>query len=237
MNKNDNKTIEATLQSKISASETKLDSLRGVREGKILAKASLPYDVILVMIVAIALALVPSFLPGGGKAGERITTGIQNVGTGAVPIIAVYVVVFHYRWGPYDMLRAQRSCETLEEAAKSAGVSEVHIVEELARKGWASEVLSTSGACLPLRGGPGNGTISCGLGLSLKEYAKLGLTVLLKHGAVDRVIGRDSALELSVDSETGIWHAGKANEMYGFYTMADEDDMDIMVGGYINDLM
>lgn len=169
--------------------------------------------------------------PTGGTASERLTNGIQNIGTGAVPIILVYVVVRYYSWGPYDMLRAQRACETLEEAGKAAGVSVVHVVEELARKGWAQEVLSTAGACLPLRGGAGNGSVSCGVGLSLSAYVRLGLSVLKKHGVVDRVFGRDFTLEMVVDAETGIWHAGRANEMHGYYSSACEEDLKHLLVG------
>jgi len=60
----------------------------------------------------------------------------------------------------------------------------------------------------------------------------LGLIVLKKGGAVDRVIGKDFALELNFEPDTNIWHASRTNDMYGYYTVANEKEIDISVGGY-----
>ena len=199
----------------------------------IIVKTTRPWDVFALAFVAVTLALLPSFLPGEISLAQRISFAMQNFGTGALPAIVIYVILRYQQWTAYDMVRGQKACSSLREAARIAGTSQEWIAEEIALAGMAKTCLATPGACVPLRGERGEGRVSAGVGLSARGLQEIGAAILTNNeGEFYMVVGGEF-LEIGPKSYSSVWYARQASAAEMVYRVVDLEE-DKVIGEYGN---
>ena len=156
----------------------------GPREGQLLIKSRLPWDLIILSIVVGVLCLLPPFARDVSDWKDSLSEAIQNLGTGMAPVILIYTLARYQGWDVRDMINRRKSCRTIRMAKNLCIVKNTtreSIVLSLKRDGYADDIFQTAGNSLALSGGEGFGVTWIETPLSAQKLMDSGSTFLKKE--------------------------------------------------------